>query len=89
MKMKNNRVSFYYSFILILLTILLNNCMTDKVNISEGVKYYQNGKYEKSIEYFENQLKKNPENINHVPKIDQPLIKEKKKLRLIRSLIQF
>ncbi len=61
--MKNNRVSFYYSFILILLTILLNNCITDKVNISEGVKYYQSGKYEKSIEYFEDQLKKKPENV--------------------------
>ncbi len=60
--MKRNKISFFYSFVLILLTILSNNCIMDKVNISEGVTHYQNREYEKSIAYFENKLKENPNN---------------------------
>jgi len=59
----NKRFSFYYSLILILAIILLNNCITDKAVVKDGVNYYQNGLYEKSIQYFENKLKKNPNNI--------------------------
>ncbi len=62
--MKINKFTYHYSFALIIIILLLsNNCITNKAKIDNGTNYYQNGQYEKSIEYLEKRIEKQPDNI--------------------------